>query len=179
MRETGNEQLVLLQCVSNYPADPADANLRAMHTMSVALGAPVGYSDHTPGIEVSLAAVALGACVIEKHFTMDRELPGPDHRASLEPEELGALVIGIRSVESALGNGRKEPALSEANTADVARKSLVAAVDINAGTVLTEEMIEIKRPGTGLAPAMRPSLVGRSASVDIPEDALLTMEMLS
>ncbi len=179
MRETGNEHLVLLQCVSNYPADPAAANLRSMHTMSVALGALVGYSDHTHGIEVSLAAVALGACVIEKHFTMDRELPGPDHRASLEPEELGALVIGIRSVESALGNGRKEPAVSEANTADVARKSLVAAVDIKAGTVLTEEMIEIKRPGTGLAPAMRPSLVGRSASVDIPEDALLTMEMLS
>ena len=179
IREAGNEQFVLLHCVSNYPANPADANLRAMQTMSAALGAPVGYSDHTPGIEVSLAAVALGACVIEKHFTVDRKLPGPDHRASLEPEELGALVIGIRSVESALGNGRKEPVASEANTADVARKSLVTAVDIKAGTVLTEEMIDIKRPGTGLAPAMRHSLVGRSATVDIPADTLLETEMLN
>ena len=165
IRETGNEQFVLLHCVSNYPASPADVNLRAMHTMSVAMGAPVGYSDHTPGIEVALAAVALGACVIEKHFTMDRELPGPDHRASLEPHELEALVGGIRTVESTLGSGRKEPAPSEGNTADVARKSLVAALDIEAGTVL--------------APATRPSLVGRSAVVDIPEDTLLTMEMLS
>ena len=179
IREAGNEQFVLLHCVSNYPANPADANLRAMHTMSVALGAPVGYSDHTPGIEVSLAAVALGACVIEKHFTVDRELPGPDHRASLEPEELKALVVSIRSVESTLGHGRKEPAASEANTADVARKSLVAAVDIKAGTVLTEDVIDIKRPGTGLAPAMRPSMVGRSARVYIPEDAVLTKEMLN
>jgi len=179
IEEAGNRQFVLLQCVSNYPADPANINLRAMHTMAAAFNVPVGYSDHTPGIEVPLAAVALGACVIEKHFTLDQSLPGPDHRASLEPQELGAMVRGIRTVESALGDGRKEPVLAEANTAAVARKSLVAARDISANTVLTENLIAIKRPGTGLAPAMRESLVGRSTKVDIPEDTLLTLKMLA
>lgn len=178
IRKMGNDQIVLLHCVSNYPASSKDVNLRAMQTMSLAMSTPVGYSDHTPGIEVSLAAVALGACVIEKHFTVDRDLPGPDHQASLEPEELESLVRDIRSVELTLGHGRKEPADSERNTADVARKSLVAAIDIKMGTVLSEEMIDIKRPGTGLAPAMRTALVGRSAAIDISEDTLLTMEML-
>ena len=175
----GNHDVVLLQCVSNYPADPADANLRAMHTMAAAFDLPVGYSDHTTGIEVALAAVALGACVIEKHFTLDRGLPGPDHLASLEPQELTALVRGIRTVAAALGHGRKEPAASEANTADVARKSLVAARDIPAGAVLTEELIAIKRPGTGLPPAMRPYLAGRTARLPIPEGTVLTLEMLA
>lgn len=179
IEQAGNRQFVLLQCVSNYPADPANINLRAMHTMAAAFNVPVGYSDHTPGIEVPLAAVALGACVIEKHFTLDQNLPGPDHRASLEPLELEAMVRGIRTVESALGDGRKEPAHTEANTAAVARKSLVAARDISANTLLTEDLIAIKRPGTGLAPAMRESLVGRSTKVDIPEDTLLTLEMLA
>ncbi|MCI0645000.1 MAG: N-acetylneuraminate synthase [Chloroflexi bacterium] len=176
---TGNNDLVLLHCVSNYPADPADANLRAMQTLAAAFDRPVGYSDHTLGTEVALAAVALGACVIEKHFTLDRELPGPDHRASLEPEELAAMVRGIRIVERALGHGRKEPTASEANTADVARRSLVAAGDIAAGAVLTEEMIAIKRPGTGLPPAMRPYLVGRRARVAIPAGTLLTLDVIA
>ena len=175
----GNQQITLLQCVSNYPADPADVNLRAMSTMANAFGVPVGYSDHTPGIEVPLAAVALGACVVEKHFTIDQSLPGPDHAASVEPEDLAALVSGIRKVESALGHGRKEPASSETNTAEVARKSLVAARHIPNGTKLTEELIAIKRPGSGLPPAMRAHLIGRSVRVDVPEDTLLTLEMLA
>lgn len=179
IENAGNQDLVLLHCVSYYPADPADVNLYAMRTMATAFGVPVGYSDHTLGIEVALAAVALGACVIEKHFTLDRSLPGPDHRASLEPDELAALVQGIRTVEAALGHGRKEPAISEMDTAAVARKSLVAARDIPAGTALSEELIAVKRPGTGLPPAMRPYLVGRAVRVSIPAGALLKLEMLT
>lgn len=171
--------LVLLHCVSNYPADPADANLRAMQTMGEAFHVPVGYSDHTPGLTVALAAAALGACVIEKHFTLDRALPGPDHRASLEPHELKALVEGIRTVEAALGHGRKEPTPSEAGTAAAARKSLVAARDIPAGSTLTESLIAIKRPGTGLPPAMIAQVVGRTAVHTIPAGTVLTQEMVA
>lgn len=178
IREAGNEQFVLLHCVSNYPADPEDVNLKAMETMAAAFQVPVGYSDHTPGIEVPIAAVAMGACVIEKHLTLDHDLAGPDHRASLEPEEFEAMVRGIRTVESALGDGRKEPAASEADTAAVARKSLIAASSIPAGTVLTDEHITVKRPGTGLAPGMMHYLLGRVAKVDIPEDSLIALEDL-
>jgi sialic acid synthase SpsE len=179
IEEAGNNDLVLLHCVSNYPADPADVNLRAMQTMATAFGAPVGYSDHTLGTEAALAAVALGACVIEKHFTLDRKLPGPDHRASLEPSDLAALVLGIRTVEAALGHGRKEPSASELGTARVVRRSLVAAQDILAGTVLTEEIIVSKRPGTGLPPSMRPYLVGRTVKVSLSAGTLFTLEMLA
>ena len=178
IQEAGNRDYVLLHCVSNYPADPADVNLRAMHTMATAFGAPVGYSDHTLGIEVPMAAVALGACVIEKHFTLDRNLPGPDHRASLEPDELATMVRGIRIVEESLGHGRKEPAPSEAETAAVARKSLVAAQDIPFGTTLAKEMIAVMRPGTGLPPAMRTYLVGLSTRTSIARGELFTLEML-
>lgn len=178
LQTTGNRQVVLLHCVSSYPANPHDANLRAVQTMAEAFQLPVGYSDHTVGIEVALAAVALGACVIEKHLTLDRTSPGPDHRVSLEPDEFAALVRGVRTVEAALGHGRKEPALSEANTAAVARKSLVAACDIRSGTVFTEEAIAIKRPGTGLPPAMRAQLVGRTATTHISAGTLLTLEMV-
>ncbi len=178
IKDAGSPPLILLHCVSNYPADPAQANLRVMETMRMAFNVPVGYSDHTMGITVALAAVALGACVIEKHFTLDRSLPGPDHRASLQPDELAELVRGIRMVEASLGHGRKEPAASEAGTAAVARKSLVACRDIPAGTSLTEECIAIKRPGTGLPPSMLSSLLGRVAVHDIPADTLLSLEML-
>lgn len=174
----GNKQIVLLHCVSNYPADPSETNLRAMRTMREAFYVPVGYSDHTMGITIALAAVALGACVIEKHFTLDRNLPGPDHRASLQPDELADLVEGVRMLESSLGDGRKGPAASEAGTAAVARKSLVAARDIPAGTSLTEECIVIKRPGTGLPPSMLSQLLGRVAVKNIPADTLLSLEML-
>lgn len=171
-------QVALLQCVSNYPAHPAEVNLRAMRTMAVAFGVPVGYSDHTEGIEVALASVALGACIVEKHFTLDRNLPGPDHRASLEPAELAAMIRGIRRVEAALGDGRKAPAESELDTARVARRSLTAARDIPAGTRLTRELVVAQRPGTGLPPAMMPYLLGRTLRVSVPAGSILTMEML-
>lgn len=177
--EAGNRDLTLLHCVSDYPANPIDVNLKAMQTMGSSFGFPVGYSDHTLGIDVALAAVALGATVIEKHFTLDRALSGPDHLASLEPAELIALVKGIRNVEAALGHGRKEPAASEANTAAVARRSLVAARTIQAGSLLTAEMVIIRRPGTGLPPSMLPRLVGHSVRQDIPAGALITLDMLS
>ncbi|MBI5568748.1 MAG: N-acetylneuraminate synthase [Desulfomonile tiedjei] len=177
-KRAGNEHLVLLHCVSNYPADPRDSNLRAMSCMAEAFKVPIGYSDHTLGIEVALAAVALGACVIEKHFTLDRSMPGPDHGVSLEPDELIDLVQGIRKVEQALGHGRKEPAASEAEIARVARKSLVAARDIPAGTVLTDEMVAVKRPGTGLAPALKPCVLGRTTRWEIAEGDVLGWEMM-
>ncbi len=176
--EKGNRQLVLLHCISNYPADPADANLNVMSTMASAFQVPIGYSDHTLGIEVALAATALGACVIEKHFTLDRDLPGPDHRASLEPEQLAALVHGIRTVESAIGHGRKEPAPSESEVRKVARRSLVAAQDILAGTTLTLEHLAIKRPGTGLSPSLQSYLVGQTTQEYIPEGSLIDLEKL-
>jgi len=178
IRKTGNRDLVLLHCVSAYPADAADANLRAMQTLSTEFGVPVGYSDHTLGIEVSLAAVATGACVIEKHFTLGRTLPGPDHRASLESAELSVLVRGVRTVEVALGHGRKESTLSEADTAAVARKSIVAACDIPAGTRVTRDLIVMKSPGTGLPSSMLNKLTGRIAIKNIPADTLLSFDLL-
>ena len=174
----GKPDVALMHSLSSYPAPADEVNLRAMGTLEAAFGLPVGYSDHTRGIEVALAAVAMGAPIIEKHFTLDRTLPGPDHKASLEPDELASLVRGIRVVESALGDGRKRPMPSEANTSQVARKSLVAATDIPAGTVLTEEMVAIRRPGTGLAPGLRPRLLGRTLRSSIAAGELLTLEML-
>ncbi len=179
IREAGNQKLVLLHCVSNYPADPKDVNLRAMETMATAFQLPVGFSDHTLGVEVSLAAVALGARVIEKHFTLNRKMPGPDHRASLEPEGLRKLVKGIRIVESALGNGRKEPAQSESNTAAVARRSLVAVRDLKAGEVLTAEDIAVRRPGTGMPPAMISFVVGLTLKTDVTAGSVLSREVFS
>ena len=154
--EQGQQQLrdhvTVLHCTTEYPAPFDEVNLRAMDTLGSAFGLPVGYSDHTPGIHISLAAVARGAKMIEKHFTCDRSLPGPDHQASLEPEELRQLVRQIREVEQALGNGIKRPTASEWKNRDVARKSLVAAKAIGAGEVLTEENLTCKRPGTGVSP---------------------------
>jgi len=177
MHEAGCGEIILLQCVSNYPANPADVNLRAMQTMADKFRVPVGYSDHTTGIEIAMAAVALGACVIEKHFTLDRSLPGPDHRASLEPDELQSMIQSIRKVEAALGDGRKIPAASEVDTASVARRSLMAAGAISAGTRLTAEMVVIKRPGTGLPPRMLKELIGRALRVDVASGSMLSLEM--
>lgn len=174
--EAGNDQFALLHCVSSYPADPATANLRAMRTLAHAFHVPVGFSDHTEGLEVPGAAVALGATIVEKHFTLDRSLPGPDHLASLEPQQLRELVRAIRVVESALGDGRKQAVASEANTSEVARKSLVAARDIRAGEAISRDIIAIRRPGTGLPPAMLPYIVDRAASVDIPAGTVLKLE---
>lgn len=179
IRATGNEDVVLLHCVSNYPAAASDVNLRAMETMGRAFGVPVGYSDHTLGPEVALAAVALGACVVEKHITLDRSLPGPDHEASMEPADFAAMVRAIRNVEAALGDGVKRPRPSEANTAAVARRSVVSAVDIPAGAVVTEEMLTAKRPGTGIPPSAARWLVGRTARLDIVADTLLSLEMFA
>jgi N-acetylneuraminate synthase/N,N'-diacetyllegionaminate synthase len=177
IQNEGCDQLILLHCVTNYPASATDINLRAMRTMTEAFGVPVGYSDHTTGIEIPMAAVALGACVIEKHFTLDRDLPGPDHRASLEPAELRAMIEGIRKVEAALGDGRKAPANSELDTARIARRSLVAVGDIRAGTRIVREMIAAKRPGTGLPPAKLSLILGRTALVDITAGSMLALEM--
>jgi N,N'-diacetyllegionaminate synthase len=178
VRSAGKRDLVILHCVSNYPAAPASVNLRAMKTLEQEFAVPVGYSDHTEGIAVPLAAAALGACVIEKHFTLDRTLPGPDHRASLEPTELVAMVRGIRTVEAALGDGIKRPVAEELSTAAVARRSLVAAHDLRAGTVLTESMIAIRRPGTGIPPAKLAQLIGRRLRQDLPAGNLFSLEML-
>lgn len=173
------DRLVLLHCVSAYPAAPADVNLLAMETLRRAFGVPVGLSDHTPGIAVPLAAAALGACVVEKHFTLDRTLSGPDHRASLEPGELASLAQGLRDVAAALGDGRKRPAHAEADIAAVARRSLVAARDLQAGEILTEEMIAIKRPGSGLPPALLPHVLGRKLTAAARGGDLITWEMLA
>lgn len=173
----GCDELVLLHCVSKYPAEPVDSNLRAIKTLWETFDVPTGYSDHSEGIEISLAAAALGACLIEKHFTLSRTLPGPDHKASLEPAELETLIRGLRNVEVALGDGRKIPTPIELETALVARRSLVAAVDITLGTPLSREMIVCKRPGTGLPPSRIDSLLGRRVLTNITAGTLLQESM--
>ena len=178
IRNVRDVPVVLLHCVSLYPSPAATVNLRAMDTMRQRFDVPVGYSDHTEGVAVALAAVALGSAMIEKHFTSDRSLPGPDHAASLEPHELAQMIRGIREVEAALGDGIKRPAPEERETAAVARKSLVAAVDIPAGTVIRRDMVALKRPGTGLPPAQLQWVIGRKARVDIAAGSLITREMV-
>jgi N,N'-diacetyllegionaminate synthase len=168
LRHAGTAEIVLLHCVSSYPTELEDANLRAMQTLQKRFGLPVGFSDHTRGIELTPAVVASGACVIEKHFTLDHTLPGPDHAASIEPADLARLVRTCRTVERALGSGNKEPAVCELAVARVARRSLTAARSIPVGTILCPDDIVLKRPGTGLAPSMLESLVGCQAAMDIP-----------
>jgi N,N'-diacetyllegionaminate synthase len=176
--ESGNKELALLHCTSNYPAKPEGINLRAMNTLAEAFHLQVGLSDHSEGIEIALAAVAMGATIIEKHFTLDRNMSGPDQRASLEPSELESMIKGIRKVELALGHTRKEPSEGEAETAAVARKSIVARIDIPAGSRLTESHLAIMRPGTGLPPTVLPTLLGRTARANIPKGTLISLEML-
>jgi N-acetylneuraminate synthase/N,N'-diacetyllegionaminate synthase len=177
VRNAGAPPLALLHCVSAYPAVAADSNLRAMDTLARTFGVPVGWSDHTLGIEVALAAVALGAAILEKHFTLDRTLPGPDHRASLEPGELAALVTQVRRVESALGDGRKVPTAAETDTARVARKSLVAARDLAPGTRLGPDDVAVRRPGTGISPAHLDQVLGRRLVRAVPVGGLLAIDM--
>lgn len=165
--------LTILHCTSNYPAMPVDVNLRAMCTMAEATGMPVGYSDHTLGLAVSVAAVAMGAQVIEKHFTLDREAEGPDHRASLKPDELKELVRQIRDVEAALGSPIKQPTQSELQVRAVARRSVTTAKAIQQGQLLQLSDLVLLRPGSGIAPKDMYSLVGRVASKDIPEGSTL------
>lgn len=170
--------LVLLHCVSSYPAEPRDANLRAMGTLRKEFGVPVGFSDHTLGAEVSLAAVALGAAMLEKHLTLDRTLSGPDHRASLEPDAFRALVTRVRSVEAALGDGVKRPRPSELDVRAAARRSLAARATIPAGTILDAGMLVALRPGTGISPSRLDEVIGRRAVREIPAGALLDLDDL-
>lgn len=175
----GDPEVALLHCVSDYPARVEDCNLRAMATMERAFGLPVGWSDHTLGDAVTLAAVALGARIIEKHFTLDRDLPGPDHKASMLVEELATMIERIRDVEKALGSGRKRPTEREASTARVARRSIVAGQDIPAGTRLSAEMLAVRRPGSGLRPRHLNDLVGMVAQRDLPQNSLLSFRDLA
>ncbi|MEK9763283.1 MAG: N-acetylneuraminate synthase [Deltaproteobacteria bacterium] len=171
---TPREQVTVLHCNTEYPTPMADVNLKAMLAIRDALGVQVGYSDHTLGIEVPIAAVAMGATVIEKHFTLDRSLPGPDHRASLEPDELKAMVQAIRNIELALsGDGLKRPSPSETKNIEIARKSLVALVPIKAGEPFTEANLGVKRPGSGISPMRWDEFIGRPATRDYQADELI------
>jgi N-acetylneuraminate synthase/N,N'-diacetyllegionaminate synthase len=174
----GDPPVALLHCLSAYPAPAAEMNLRAMETLRSRFGVPVGLSDHTAGLAVSVAAVARGAAVIEKHFTLDKTLPGPDHRASLDPVELGSLVQSIRDVEAALGDGDKRPMPCELDTRRVARRSIVAARPIRAGERLTREGICIKRPGTGISPADLDRALGRRLRRDVAADEVIDWSVL-
>lgn len=170
--------LMLLHCVSNYPARVEDANLMAIKTMKSAFGLPVGYSDHTTGTDIAVAAVAMGANVIEKHFTLNRNMEGPDHKASLEPAELKRMVTAIRNVEKAKGDGIKRPAKSEFEMRKIARKSLVSARDIKAGETIKRTDIAIKRSGTGLSPENIANVVDKRAASDIGRDSLFRIKDL-
>lgn len=192
-----NNQLVLLHCTTNYPTAFNEVNLRAMLTLEKEFNLLIGYSDHTENINVSLAAVALGARIIEKHFTLDRNMEGPDHKASLEPKELKDLIDGIRDIEKkllegeksesiiaklniqeSLGDGIKRPNSSEIEVAKIARKSIVAATDIKAGEIITENMLKIKRPGTGIIPKFLDKIIGKIAKEDIQKEELITWEKI-
>ena len=163
---TPRSKITVLHCTTEYPTPMAEVNLRAMQSIHSTFGTAVGYSDHTQGIEVSIAAVAMGATVIEKHFTLDRNLPGPDHQASLEPEELNAMVTAIRNIEVALGDGIKRPTPGEIRNKIVARKSLVARKAIMAGEIFNEQNVGCKRPGSGISPMRLDELLGRKAGRD-------------
>jgi N,N'-diacetyllegionaminate synthase len=167
--------ITVLHCTTEYPTPMAEVNLRAMQSIHAAFGVAVGYSDHTVGIEVSIAAATLGATVIEKHFTLDRSLPGPDHKASLEPRELKAMVAAIRNIEIALGDGIKRLTPSESRNKPVARKSLVASKTIKTGEVLSAENITTKRPGTGISPMNWDDVMGRKVSRDFVVDDLIEL----
>jgi N,N'-diacetyllegionaminate synthase len=169
------DQITLLHCNTEYPTPYEDVNLRAMITLKEAFGVNVGYSDHTKGIEVSLAAVAMGATVIEKHFTLDCNLPGPDHKASLEPDELEQLVKSIRHLEKAFGSPIKQVSRSEKKNMTVARKSLIAAVDIKKGEKFTDKNMTVKRPGNGISPMLWDEVTGRIAPRDFKEDELIEL----
>jgi N,N'-diacetyllegionaminate synthase len=167
------DQIFVLHCNTEYPVPMIEVNLRAMKSIRKAFGVSVGFSDHTEGIEIAIAAVTLGACVIEKHITLDRNLPGPDHRASIEPGKLAEMIRSIRNVELALGDGIKCPSISEVKNRLVARKSLVAARGIRTGEVFDEDNLTAKRPGTGISPMRLPEVLGRKASRDFAADELI------
>ena len=170
------DKIIVLHCNTEYPTPMEDVNLKAMLHIQRELGVPVGYSDHTLGIEVPIAAVALGATVIEKHFTLDKNLPGPDHKASLEPEELKAMVMAIRNIEKAIGgSGLKEVSKSEAKNKAIARKSIVATKTIKKGDLFSAENLTVKRPGTGISPMQWDEVIGKIAKKDFEEDDLIEL----
>jgi N,N'-diacetyllegionaminate synthase len=172
----GNHKISILHCVSNYPAAAADCNLAAMDTIAQAFGFPVGWSDHTLGSAISWAAVARGAKIIEKHITLDQSLPGPDHKASMEPQDFADFVLGLRAIEAAIGTGRKYPTEAEQRTALVGRRSIVAVRALKAGDVVRADDIKIVRPGTGLAPRLISMVVGARLARDVAADAPLVAE---
>lgn len=175
LKENGAADLTVLHCTTEYPTPFEDVNLKAMNTIKEEFNVKVGYSDHTKGIEVPIAAVALGATVIEKHFTLDRNMEGPDHKASLEPNELKAMVDSIRHIELALGNGMKQPAESEKKNIAVVRKSIIAKHNIKKGEVLTEDNLTVKRPGSGISPMKWYEVVGTKAVKDYNEDEMIEL----
>lgn len=170
---TSNEQIVVLHANTEYPSPYQDVNLLAMKTIADEFQVRVGYSDHTRGIEVPVAAVAMGACMIEKHFTLDRSMDGPDHLASLEPDELAAMVRSVRNIELAMGSGIKEPSQSELKNMAIARKSIIAAKDIRKGALLSEDNLTVKRPGTGISPLRWDEVIGTRAKHNYKKNDLI------
>jgi N,N'-diacetyllegionaminate synthase len=179
IRNAGCPQVIVLQCTTNYPSDIKEANVLAMVTMGGALGVEIGYSDHVESNFACYAAVALGARVIEKHFTLDRKMAGPDHSASLNPEQFAELVRGVRSVEQALGSPLKHPSAAEIKNAIGMRRSIVAREDISAGSKITESMLTFKRPATGISPHRLGELLGKVAARDILADELVDLSMIT
>lgn len=175
LKENGAGVIKLLHCNTEYPTPYEDVNLRAMTTLKNEFGCEIGYSDHTQGIEVPLAAVALGATIIEKHFTLDRNMEGPDHKASLEPDELKQMIASIRIVEQAMGSEIKKPSQSERKNISVARKSIVASTNIKKGEIFTEKNITTKRPGNGISPMRWTEILGQAAIKDFQEDELIVI----
>lgn len=175
LRKQGANDITVLHCTTEYPAPLNDVNLLAMRNMRERLGTPIGYSDHTQGIEIATAAAALGAVVIEKHFTLDRNMEGPDHKASLEPNELKAMVKAIRNIEIALGSDVKTVMPSEYNNRDIARKSIVAKINISKGDIFTADNLTVKRPGNGMSPMEWYNLIGKIAIRDFKEDEMIVL----
>lgn len=177
--EKYNDNITLMHCITSYPAPKKDINLYVIKTLKNTFKKPVGFSDHTTGIEISLAAVSLGSTIIEKHFTLDKNLPGPDHKASLEPAEFAKMVKSIRNIEKALGNGIKKPTPEELKIKKVVRKSIVSKNHIPQGTTITKDMLEFKRPGTGIETKNVDYIVGKKTTKDIPKDTLITWNQIT
>lgn len=175
IKQAGNQQIIALHCTTNYPCPLEEVNLKAMQIMAKKLTVLVGYSDHTLGIEVPIMAATLGACLIEKHFTLDKNMPGPDHKASMEPDELKNMVRAVRQVKEIMGSDLKKPTASELKISKLGRKSLVSLRDIKQGEKLTRENIGIKRPGTGLAPKYYFKILGKIAATNIKVDSLIKL----
>jgi N-acetylneuraminate synthase len=178
IQNNGNTELALFHCTSNYPAEPKSINLKSINTLKEAFHLPVGYSDHTIGDEIPVAAIAIGANLLEKHFTIDKNLPGPDHSMSMNPEELTILIKKVRSVELAMGDGEKKPFPSEIPVRNVARRSLVSMTEIIKGEVLNDQNVTLKRPGTGIDPRLWQFIKGREAKTTIPMDVTITWDMI-